>query len=223
MFSCSEEEVDCEERNVRARTAKLLLSVQVAGSKTDTSQHWTGLMSHQALMGVFLPFQNQPISTIFIWKFRNPGWNPVEHSTRLLEWWKTSGPKLASLEGLKALRASVLRFAIFFFWESQDFVFCDLIHWLFWDGVKIFERSSCVAIICPVPLDVCLEFYDRAAVAWVVPGALPDLVDSRSLSSASRGWFWRVRDSLLGGIISRRAVQCSGLWLWYGVLYERNS
>lgn len=115
MFSCSEEEVDCEERNVRARTAKLLLSVQVAGSKTDTSQHWTGLMSHQALMGVFLPFQNQPISTIFIWKFRNPGWNPVEHSTRLLEWWKTSGPKLASLEGLKALRASVLRFAIFFF------------------------------------------------------------------------------------------------------------
>lgn len=114
-------------------------------------------------------------------------------------------------------------FCYFFFWESQDFVFCDLIHWLFWDGVKIFERSSCVAIICPVPLDVCLEFYDRAAVAWVVPGALPDLVDSRSLSSASRGWFWRVRDSLLGGIISRRAVQCSGLWLWYGVLYERNS
>ena len=122
MFSCSEEEVDCEERNVRARTAKLLLSVQVAGSKTDTSQHWTGLMSHQALMGEFLPFQNQPISTIFIWKFRNPGWNPVEHSTRLLEWWKTSGPKLASLEGLKALRASVLRF-YFFFWRKSGFCF----------------------------------------------------------------------------------------------------
>ena len=31
--------------------------------------------------------------------------------------------------------------------------------------MKIFERSSCVAIICPVPLDVCLESYDRAAVA----------------------------------------------------------
>ena len=130
-----------------------------------------------------------------------------------------------SLQASRASKLYVPRCCVFTFsfGESQDFVFCDLIHWLFWDGMKIFERSSCVAIICPVPLDVCLEFYDRAAVAWVVPGALPDLVDSRSLSSASRGWFWRVRDSLLGGIISRRAVQCSGLWLWYGVLYERNS
>ncbi len=61
MVPCSEEEVDFEERNVRARTAKLLLSVQMVRSKIDTSQHWTGLMSHQALMGEFLHFQNQPI------------------------------------------------------------------------------------------------------------------------------------------------------------------
>ncbi|CAJ1363629.1 unnamed protein product [Effrenium voratum] len=33
--------------------------------------------------------------------------------------------------------------------------------------------------------------------------ALPDLCGGRALAAASRGWFWRVKDSLLGGIVSR--------------------
>ena len=35
-------------------------------------------------------------------------------------------------------------------------------------------------------------------------GSLPDLVPG-ALGATSRGWFWRMRDSLLAGIISRRA------------------
>ena len=93
-----------------------------------------------------------------------------------------------------------------------------------WDGAFFHQlwpiavpRRSCLAAVTQ-QMDDLERYLKLSKIYWKIgpknikklpnsvalpPGALPDLVDSRSLASASRGWFWRVRDSLLGGIISR--------------------
>lgn len=93
-----------------------------------------------------------------------------------------------------------------------------------WDGAFFHHlwpiavpRRSCLAAVTQ-QMDDLERYLKLSKIYWKIgpknikklpnsvalpPGALPDLVDSRSLASASRGWFWRVRDSLLGGIISR--------------------